>query len=45
MAMRRGDEVHELDEHDLISIAAQARRTNEQSAFKFARAAAEATAD
>jgi hypothetical protein len=31
--MRRGDEVHELDEHDLIAIAAQARRTKEQPAF------------
>jgi hypothetical protein len=30
MAMRRGDEVHELDEHDLIAIAAQARRTPDQ---------------
>ena len=30
LAMRRGDEVHELDEHDLIAIAAQARRPIER---------------
>ena len=38
MAMRRGDEVHELDEHDLIAIAAQARRAKEQPTFGFAQA-------
>ena len=39
MAMRRGDEVHELDEHDLIAIAAQARRTRkEQSTYGLAQA-------
>ncbi|HEV8535357.1 MAG TPA: 2-isopropylmalate synthase [Candidatus Limnocylindria bacterium] len=39
LAMRRGDEVHELDEHDLIAIAAQARRSSqEQPAFTFASA-------
>ncbi len=27
LAMRRGDEVHALDDHDLLTIAAQARRT------------------
>src|SRR5881396_3300851 len=31
LAMRRGDEVHELDERDLISIAAEARRPIESS--------------
>jgi 2-isopropylmalate synthase len=36
LAMKRGDEVHELDERDLISIAAQARRAKEESAFTFA---------
>ena len=36
LAMRRGDEVHELDERDLIAIAAQARRTMEQPTFTFA---------
>jgi len=36
MAMRRGDEVHELDEHDLIAIAAQARRGREQPALRLA---------
>ena len=36
IAMRRGDEVHELDEHDLIAIAAQARRSKEQTAFTLA---------
>src|SRR5437588_221223 len=30
LAMRRGDEVHALDEHDLIAIAAQARRPMEE---------------
>jgi 2-isopropylmalate synthase len=30
MAMRRGDEVHELDERELIAIAAQARRAPQQ---------------
>jgi 2-isopropylmalate synthase len=29
LAMSRGDEVHELDEHDLIAIAARARRQAE----------------
>ncbi len=29
LAMRRGEEVHELDEHDLIAIAAHARRSAE----------------
>ena len=39
MAMRRGDEVHELDEHDLIAIAAQARRSSkEQTTFGFVQA-------
>jgi 2-isopropylmalate synthase len=39
LAMRRGDEVHELDEHDLIAIAAQARRAERaQSSFGFAEA-------
>ena len=48
LAMRRGDEVHALDEHDLIAIAAQARRPmeEEQPTFTFIQpAAAEATAD
>jgi len=31
LAMRRGDDVHELDEHDLIAIAAHARRPIEAS--------------
>ena len=31
LAMRRGDDVHELDEHDLIAIAAHARRPIESS--------------
>jgi 2-isopropylmalate synthase len=41
MAMRRGDEVHELDEHDLIAIAAQARRTKEAPVFRLAQALAD----
>jgi hypothetical protein len=47
MAMRRGDEVHELDEHDLIAIAAQARRTPDQRpSFRLTRPpAVEAPAD
>ena len=47
LAMRRGDEVHALDEHDLIAIAAQARRPmEEQPTFTFIQpAAAEATAE
>src|SRR5438094_111098 len=31
LAMRRGDDVHELDEHDLVAIAAHARRPIESS--------------
>ena len=31
LAMRRGDDVHELDEHDLIAIAAHARRPIESA--------------
>ena len=35
--MKRGDEVHELDERDLIAIAAQARRApHEAVSFSFA---------
>jgi len=47
LAMRRGDEVHALDEHDLIAIAAQARRPmEEQPTFTFIQPTpAEATAD
>ena len=36
LAMRRGDEVHELDERDLIAIAAEARRTPKEPTFTFA---------
>src|SRR5437773_845652 len=35
LAMKRGDEVHELDERDLISIAAEARRSPQEPAFTF----------
>src|SRR5216683_1880220 len=35
LAMKRGDEVHELDERDLISIAAEARRSPKEPAFTF----------
>jgi 2-isopropylmalate synthase len=35
LAMKRGDEVHELDERDLIAIAAEARRTPKEPAFTF----------
>jgi len=35
LAMKRGDEVHELDERDLIAIAAEARRTPKESTFTF----------
>ena len=38
LAMKRGDEVHELDERDLIAIAAQARRSKEQPTFGLAQA-------
>ena len=33
--MKRGDEVHELDERDLIAIAAEARRSPQEPAFTF----------
>jgi hypothetical protein len=33
--MKRGDEVHELDERDLISIAAEARRSPKEPALMF----------
>jgi 2-isopropylmalate synthase len=36
LAMKRGDEVHELDERDLIAIAAEARRTPKEPKFAFA---------
>jgi 2-isopropylmalate synthase len=35
LAMKRGDEVHELDERDLIAIAAEARRTPAEPTFTF----------
>jgi len=35
LAMKRGDEVHELDERDLISIAAEARRSPTEPTFTF----------
>jgi 2-isopropylmalate synthase len=35
LAMKRGDEVHELDERDLIAIAAEARRSPQEPAFTF----------
>jgi hypothetical protein len=33
--MKRGDEVHELDERDLIAIAAEARRAPAEPTFTF----------
>ena len=35
LAMKRGDEVHELDERDLIAIAAEARRAPTEPTFTF----------
>ncbi len=35
LAMKRGDEVHELDERDLIAIAAEARRSPTEPTFTF----------
>ncbi len=35
LAMKRGDEVHELDERDLIAIAAEARRSPNEPTFTF----------
>src|SRR5205807_3683196 len=35
LAMKRGDEVHELDERDLIAIAAEARRVPKEATFTF----------
>ncbi len=35
LAMKRGDEVHELDERDLIAIAAEARRSPKEPTFTF----------
>jgi len=35
VAMRRADEVHELDERDLIAIAAEARRSPTDTTFTF----------
>ena len=35
LAMKRGDEVHQLDERDLIAIAAEARRSPNEPTFTF----------